>query len=244
METSSELWVGNGPKMKLYVSRQPAAKSSPRMIRMAPPIRKRLRLVRRICPLMKSSHMRSPRIRPCGETWSNTAQPIGPFRIDAIEPQSFVSLWVTVPRYGAPCGLGSIRRIDPHILRREVASPIRCLGLARMQIHNHGDVLGKKLVAGRALIEIERLAAPQYGDASHLDVHERGIKLHPRAPGSRKDAPPIGVAARERRFHQRRSRNGFRDALRRGFGFCAAHFNFNDALRAFAVRHDLQRQRA
>src|SRR6266436_8760705 len=29
---------------------------------------------------------------PRGETWSNTAQPIGPFRIDAIEPQSFVSL--------------------------------------------------------------------------------------------------------------------------------------------------------
>src|SRR6266850_1237615 len=43
--------------MKLYVSRQPAVNSSPRTVRMPAPIRRRLRLVRRICRLMKSSHI-------------------------------------------------------------------------------------------------------------------------------------------------------------------------------------------
>src|SRR2546430_1252747 len=40
------------------------------LVRTAVPKRKRLRLVRRIWPLMKSSHMRSPRIRPRGGIWS------------------------------------------------------------------------------------------------------------------------------------------------------------------------------
>ncbi len=38
--------------------------------------------------------------------------------------------------------------------------------------------------------------------------------------------------------------DGFRDALGGGFGFCAADFDFDDALGAFAIGNDLESERA
>src|SRR6266478_5915367 len=145
----------------------------------------------------------------------------------------------TVDLFSSP-----VRRIDAHVLRREVASPVTGSSFARVQIHYQWNVFGKKFVAGGALVEIERLAAPQHRDARHFNVHKSGIKLYSGAPRSREDAPPVRVTTRERCLHQRRGGDSLRDALRRGFGLCAAHFDFDDALRAFAVRHDLQRERA
>src|SRR6266849_493803 len=143
----------------------------------------------------------------------------------------------TVDLFSSP-----VRRIDAHVLRREVAGPVTGSSFARVQIHYQWNVFGKKFVAGGALVEIERLAAPQHRDARHFNVHKSGIKLHSGAPRSREDTPPVRIAARERSFDQRRSGNGFRDALRCFFRLRAAHFDFDDALRAFAVRNDLQRQ--
>src|SRR5216683_990268 len=137
----------------------------------------------------------------------------------------------------------AIRRIDANVLCSEVASPVAGHGFARVQIHYQRNVFGKKFVAGGAFVEIERLAAPQHRDARHLNVDESGIKLHPGAPRSRKNSPPVWVAACEGGFHQRRSRNGLRDSLRSRFSLRAAHFDFDDALRALAVGHDLQRER-
>src|SRR6266403_6322130 len=85
------------------------------------------------------------------------------------------------PGWGWLCvnfSLGPIGGVDPHVLRGEVAGPIAGLGFAGVQIHNQWNVLGEKFVAGGALVEIERLATPQHGDASHLYVHKRRIKLN------------------------------------------------------------------
>src|SRR5713101_9190486 len=144
----------------------------------------------------------------------------------------------TVDLFSSP-----VRRIDAHVLRREVAGPIAGHGFAGVQIHNQRNVFGKQFVAGGALVEIERLTAPQNGNARHLDVHKSGIKLHSGAPRSRKDSPPVRIAARESSFHQRRSRNRLGNALRCGFRLRIAHLDLNHALRAFAVGHDLQRER-
>src|SRR6266568_1354091 len=146
-------------------------------------------------------------------------------------------------RTRSPHSLGSVTSIDAHIFRGEVAGPVARPGFAGVQIHHQRNVLGKKLVAGGALVEIERLAAPQHRNARHLDVHKSGIRLYSGTPGRGEDASPVWIAARESGFHQRRSRDGFRDAFRRGFGLRVAHFDFDDALRAFAVRNDLQRKR-
>src|SRR5713101_69993 len=143
----------------------------------------------------------------------------------------------TVDLFSSP-----VRRIDAHVLRREVAGPIAGHGFAGVQIHYQRNVFGKKFVAGGAFVEIERLAAPQHRNARHFDVHKSGIKLHPGAPGSRKDAAPVRVTTRERCLHQRRGGDSLRDALRRGVGLRAAHFDIDDALRAFAVRNELQRE--
>src|SRR5712664_3268677 len=116
-----------------------------------------------------------------------------------------------------PRRLGAIRRIDANVLCSEVAGPVAGTGLACVQVHNQRNVFGKKFVAGGALVEIERLAAPQDGDARHLDIHARRVEENAGAPGGGEDAAPVGVAAGEGGFHQRRSRNGFRDAACVGF---------------------------
>ena len=73
---------------------------------------------------------------------------------------------------------------------------------------------------------------------------QRGIEFHAGAAGGGENAAPVGIAAGESGLDQRRSGDGFRDSARGGFGFRAAHFDFDHALRAFAVGDDLQRERA
>src|SRR5882724_6175391 len=70
------------------------------MITIPVPHRNKLRLVRRICRLMKSSHMRSPRSRPRDEFVAHTLQAIGPSRSDAMELLFFGTLSVTVRKDG------------------------------------------------------------------------------------------------------------------------------------------------
>src|SRR6266581_7928963 len=40
--------------------------------------------------------------------------------------------------------LGPIRRVDPHVLRGEVAGPVAGLGFASVQVHDQRNVLGEK----------------------------------------------------------------------------------------------------
>src|SRR5258708_27064419 len=100
--------------------------------------------------------------------------------------------------------LCSIRRIDADVLRREVARPIAGTGFAGVQVHNQRNVFGEKFVAGGALVEIQRLPAPQYGNACHLDVHQSGVKLYAGPPSGGKNAAPVQAAARQGGFPQRR----------------------------------------
>src|SRR5712691_948709 len=144
----------------------------------------------------------------------------------------------TVDLFSSP-----VRRIDAHVLCREVAGPVTGSSFARVQIHYQWNVFGKKFVAGGALVEIERLAAPQHRDARHFNIHARRVKENAGAPGGGEDAAPVGVAAGEGRFDKRRCGDRFRDAACVGFVLRVALFDFDDALRAFAVSHDLQRER-
>ena len=138
---------------------------------------------------------------------------------------------------------GAITRINAYIFCCEVARPIPCHRAARMHIHDDGDVLGEQAVTRGALVEVQRPATAQHRNARHSDVDQRWIEFHSRAPGGRENPAPIRIAAGESGFYQRRSSDGFGDAPRRDFAFCAANFNFNYALRSFAVGDNLQRER-
>src|ERR1700674_791400 len=139
--------------------------------------------------------------------------------------------------------LSAVRRINADVFRREVAGPVASHGFARVQIHDERNVFGEKFIAGGALVEIERLAAPQPGNARHFNVDARSVEGDAGTPGSREDTSPVRIAAGEGCFHQRRSGDRFRDAAGRGFRLRMAHFNFDDALGAFAIGNDLQRER-
>src|ERR1700722_4023843 len=103
-----------------------------------------------------------------------------------------------------PCGdpatyhggrLGSVRRVDAHILRCEVASPVARAGGAGVQIEDNRNVFGEQAVTGGAFVEIERTAAPQNRDAGHLDIDARGVERHTGTPGCRENAAPAGITS-------------------------------------------------
>src|SRR5229473_5442499 len=193
-------------------------------------------------------HIRNPR---GGSDFLLNSSPRRDFRpVRSLGLQRSRSVQSSVTNYQSPLtldcelsimefSLGPIGGIDAHVLRREVAGPVARHGFTRVQIYNQRNVFGKKFVAGGALVEIERLAAAQDGNARHLDIHARGVKRNAGTPGGRENAAPVGVAAGEGSFHQRRSGDRFRNAARGGFILRVAHFDFDDALSAFAVSDDL-----
>src|SRR6266850_6401746 len=140
--------------------------------------------------------------------------------------------------------LGTIACVDPHIFCGEIARPVARCCFARVQIHDDQNVLREKFVAGGALVEIERLAAPQNRDSRLLDVYQSRIEIYARAPGGGEDATPVRVAARKSRLYQRRSSDGFGDSFRGGLRLRVAYLDFDYALRAFAIGNNLQRERA
>src|SRR5438552_9557736 len=109
---------------------------------------------------------------------------------------------------------------------------------------NDGDVVGEEFVAGGTLVEIEGLAAFEDFDTGHGDLDEGGIEFYAGTTCGGEDSTPIGVAASESGFDQRRGGDGFGDFLCGGFGFGTADFDFDDALGAFAVGDNLLRERA
>jgi len=113
-----------------------------------------------------------------------------------------------------------------------------------MQVHHDRYVLGEEFVGRGAFVEIERLAFAQNLDARHGDFDQRGIKFDASAAGRREDASPVGITTGECGFYQRRGGDGFRYFARSGLGASSAHFNFDYALSAFAVRDDLLGERA
>jgi len=112
-----------------------------------------------------------------------------------------------------------------------------------VQIHDQRNVFGKKFVAGGALVEIERLAAPQDGDARHFDIHARRVKENAGAPGGGEDAAQLGSPPAKAVLTS--GDVAIVSAMPRASAsfFAFAHFDFDDRLRAFAVSHDLQRER-
>jgi hypothetical protein len=110
-------------------------------------------------------------------------------------------------------------------------------------MQNDWDVFSEQAVAGGAFVEIERLAFAQNRDVSHGYVYAGGIEWDTGAACGGEDAAPIGVASREGGFDERRGGDRFGDAFGCCFRFRTAHFDFDDALRAFSVSDDLQRER-
>src|SRR5712672_2682577 len=135
--------------------------------------------------------------------------------------------------------LGTVGRIDANVLRGEVAGPVACAGGAGVQVQDDRHVVGEEFVAGGAFVEIEGLAAAEYRDPGHGYIDARRIKAYPCATGGSEDASPVGISSGKSGFDQWRSGYRFRDAPGRCFSLCAAHFNFDYALRAFAIGDDL-----
>ena len=112
-----------------------------------------------------------------------------------------------------------------------------------MEINDDLNLLFQQAVARGALVEIKRQAATQHGYPSHMNVHASRIKLDARAPGCGEDASPVGIATGKGRLDERRSSDGLRDAAGVRLRFGVTHFDFDDALRSFAIGNDLQGQR-
>lgn len=112
-----------------------------------------------------------------------------------------------------------------------------------MQIHNQQDMRFEKAITGGAFVEIERLAAAEHMKAGHVDVDFVGIEFYAGAAGGGEDAAPIRIPARESGFDQRRSGDGLGDFAGASFSGCAANFNFDDTLRAFAISNNLESER-
>ena len=99
----------------------------------------------------------------------------------------------------------------------------------------------EKFVAGGALIEIERAAAAQDGNAGHVDINTRGIERYAGASGGGENAAPVGIASGKSGLDERGGCDGFGDAAGVGFRFSAPDFDFDHALGTFAIGDDLKR---
>src|SRR5581483_1189349 len=137
----------------------------------------------------------------------------------------------TVDLWSVASFLSPVRRVNPHVLCSEITGPVGRLGWTGMQVDDDGHVLREEPVGRGALVEIQRLPAPQNLEARHGDLHERGIELYSGTPGGGKDAAPVGIAARESSLHKGRSGNRFRDAPRGRSRPGTAHLDLDHAPR-------------
>ena len=95
-----------------------------------------------------------------------------------------------------------------------------------------------------ALVEGNCAAVAAHQDSCHADFGAIGIEARSRAAGSRKDAAPVGVGAGEGCLHEWRSGDRPSNPSGGAIGRRAADVDFDDALRAFAIRDDLQSERS
>src|SRR5271169_4160139 len=65
--------------------------------------------------------------------------------------------------------LGAIAGVDAHVFRSEIAGPITGRRAACVQVHDDMNIFFEQAIAGRPLVEIERLAATKDGDAGQMD---------------------------------------------------------------------------
>src|SRR5712664_3971012 len=100
--------------------------------------------------------------------------------------------------------LCSVTRVDAHVFRGEIASPITRCGSARMQIHQNVHMLFQQTIAGHALVEIERLPPAQHRDACHLNVHQVRVEFDAGTARSGEDAAPVGIASGKGGLDERR----------------------------------------
>src|SRR5215475_9326485 len=140
--------------------------------------------------------------------------------------------------------LRAVGGVDADVFSGEIAGPIAGDGGAGVEMDDDGNALSEELVAGGAFVEIEWLAAFQDFDSRHSDFDERWIEFDARAAGCGEDAAPVGVAAGESGFDERRSGDGLCDLFGRGFSLGSADFDFDDALGAFSVGDNLLGERA
>ena len=107
-----------------------------------------------------------------------------------------------------------------------------------MQIHDNLNFGLEQTIAGGTFVEIERLSGAQDGNSGHVDVYAIGIEFYARAACSGEDAAPVGIAARESRFHKRRCGDGLSDFAGGRFMFLRGEPQFR--LRVVRLRHRQQ----
>src|SRR5215212_5450126 len=139
---------------------------------------------------------------------------------------------------------GSVVGIDPHVLVGEVREEHLGLGarLAVVQADRVLDLMAGDRQRERLLVIRTHAAGLAHRHALDRDVElDRQVEQH--AADRLRDPPPVGVAAMQRRLHERGVGDRARRALDR-LAVAAAHEHAPDALRALAVSDDQQRELA
>ena len=75
-----------------------------------------------------------------------------------------------------------------------------------------------------------------------MNIDALEIECDAGAAGGGEDAAPVGVGAGEGGLYERRIRDGARDLICGAIAWGAADFDFDHALRAFAVGDDRERE--
>ena len=118
-----------------------------------------------------------------------------------------------------------------------------------MQIHDDGNILLEKAAMRGAFVERQRdriglaLWRPVHFHSTQPDFGMVGVERDAGAARGGEDASPIWIGAGNRGLHQRRAGNRLRDLLGGAVARSAAHFDFDDVRRAFAIGYNPERKR-
>src|SRR5713101_9931745 len=93
------------------------------------------------------------------------------------------------------------------------------------------------------LIEAYRLSFAANLLFSEENIHPRRVELDPTVANGCKDASPVWICSRPRRLHQQRMRNCPRNAIGLFPAARLLHEQTHNMPYAFAIGHDLRRQR-
>ncbi len=159
---------------------------------------------------------------------------------DPRESRIYILLCYSASSVGA---LRPIAGVDVDVFLGEIASPHARFSFAGVEVDDDGDVFLEHFLVCHDFIEGMLAPSAANLDACQPDIHALEIELHSGPARSGKDAPPIGIGAGKGGFHQRRIGDGARDLVGGPVRGGAAHFNFDYALRAFAIRDDCECER-
>src|SRR5262249_14017430 len=139
---------------------------------------------------------------------------------------------------------GAVAGIDTNVTFGEIAGPeARASRALAADLELDRALRLIELLLEARLGKLRRQSAAAHGRPLHDDIDLPRIESHARIPRGRENAPPVGIAARDRRLDQWRVGNASGDSRRRVFGSRAGYVNSDQLPRAFSVSCDLPRQR-